>query len=427
MRRRNFLAGVGAAALTGGLVGCSSGFSRGERDGAGTTLRMTMWTSDPNHLSLFKSVADEFIASSSAVSAIEFESLTLDQLDMVLTTGITADQAPDLSWLPVESSLEYIEAGALLDAAPVLTATDGYDYDDLVPKLQEPWRVGDAQYGVPFSTGPLIMYFNKDLYAKAGVRSPQELLADGTWTWESFRETSKQLTDEIGHPGYVLNDFDFRNWTRLLPLLNAYDATPWSDDAARCTADSPQMRQAFEVFNGMVFEDGSSPVPGQQVDFWGGQAGATSAFLGSSTLLEDAGFEWDIVPTPGGPAGQAVGQSAIVALSAGKNHQAALEFLAFLTNAENAARISSFFPPARKSLLNAEVLAKSSGVLTEQQLGTVVGSISGDAQIFPVAPNGASVANALNSALDEFVYAPDVDLDEALPKVCNAVEPVLSA
>lgn len=429
MRRRDFLAGVGATALAGGLAGCSHGFSLGGADDDGITLRMTMWTSDPKQLALFKRVAKEFVATNRSVSNVEFESLTLEQLDMVLTTGITADDAPDLTWLPVESSLEYIEADALLDAAPVLTSTAGYDYDDLVPKLQEPWRVGEAQYGVPFSTGPLIMYFNKDLYARAGVRSPKDLVADGEWTWESFRETSKQLTDETGLPGYVVNDFDFSNWTRLLPLLNAYGASPWNKDATECTVDSPEMRQALGLFNGMVFEDRSSPVPDQQVDFWGGQAGATSAFLGSSTLLEGAPFDWDIVPTPGGPAGdvQALGQSAIVALSAGKNHEAALAFLAHLTKAENAARLSRFFPPARASLLNAEVLARSSGLLTEQQLGTIVDSITSNARIFPVAPNAASVANALDSALDEFVYAPDVDLDQALPKVCNAVEPVLSA
>lgn len=427
MRRRSFLAGLGASALTGSLAGCSSGFSR-DSQGDGT-LRMTMWTSDPEQLALFKTIASEFMATNTTVTDIRFESLTLDQLDMVLTSGITADSAPDLSWLPVESSLEYIEAGALLDVEPVLTTTDGYDYDDLVPRLQEPWRVDNAQYGVPFSTGPLIMYFNKDLYDEAGVRSPAELLADNDWTWESFRRTSKELKDATGVPGYVVNDFEFRNWTRLLPLLYAYGASPWSTDATRCTVDSPEMRAALGVFNGMVFDDHSSPVPGQQVDFWGGQAGATSAFLGSSILLESATFDWDIVPTPRGPAGdgQALGQAAIVALTAGKNHQAALEFLAYLTKAENARRISRFFPPARKSLLNPEILAKSSGILTKQQLEPLVDSISKRARIFPVAANAASVANALDSALDEFVYVPGVDLDEALPKVCHAIEPVLSA
>ena len=66
---------------------------------------------------------------------------------MVLTTGMTAGDPPDLTWLPVESSREYIDAGALLDVAPTLASTPDYDVDDLVPELQERWRAGEAQYG----------------------------------------------------------------------------------------------------------------------------------------------------------------------------------------------------------------------------------------------------------------------------------------
>lgn len=429
MRRRGFLANLGLAALATGLAGCLPGFTRGGKDEGGITLRMTMWSSDPDQLALFDEIAEDFMAENDAVANIEFESLTLDQLDMVLTTGMTAGDAPDLTWLPVESSLEYIEAGALLDTLPALAATDGYDLEDLVPDLQEPWQQGEAQYGVPFSTGPFIMYFNKDLYAQAGVRTPADLLAEDDWTWESFREISKELTEATGNPGYVVNDFDFQNWTRLLPLMNAYDASPWDEGATSCTADSAEMRAALGMFNGMVFEDRSSPLPGQQADFWSGQAGATTAFLGASSLLDGATFDWDIIRTPGGPAGdlQAVGQSAIVALSAGQHQKEALDFLAFLTNRDNAERISRFFPPARTSLLNAEVLAESSGLLTAEDLAPIVESITERGRIFPVAPNGASVANALDSSLDEFVYTPEADLDEALPKVCAAIEPVMSA
>src|SRR5690625_6450556 len=81
------------------------------------------------------------------------------------------------------------------------------------------------------------MYFNRDLYREAGVSSPADLIAEDDWTWESFREVSKQLTDATGYPGYVVNDFDFQNWTRLLPVMNAYGASPWNEDATRCTAD----------------------------------------------------------------------------------------------------------------------------------------------------------------------------------------------
>ncbi|MGO1768998.1 MAG: ABC transporter substrate-binding protein [Microbacterium sp.] len=420
--RSRFLSGAAVAVLAVSLAGCSGGGG-----GSDITLRMTMWTSDPAHLELFESIADDYVAQQDVVTDVEFESVTLDQLDTVLTTSITAGDAPDLTWLPVESSREYMEASALLDVAPVLEETEGYEVDDLVPSLQERWQDGDAQYGVPFSTGPLVTYYNKDLYAEAGVTSPGELIAKDDWTWESFREISKQLADATGTPGYVVNDFEFRNWTRLTPLLYAYGASPWSEDATSCTADSPEMQEALGLFHGMVFEDGSSPRPGQQVDFFGGQAGATTAFLSSNTLLADADFEWDIVPTPSGPDGdtQAVGQSSIVALNAGKNHDAALDFLSFLTNKDNAAELAQFFPPSRESLLTPEVVVGDSPVLTDELVQPIIDAVKESGRIFPVATNAADTAEALDTSLDEYVYTADADLGSGLPKVCDALEPTL--
>lgn len=435
--------GIATAATLAVLAACSSGPA--PQDPADTTagpsepateeaparsdvhLRMTMWTSNPDQLALFQSIADDFMAQYPAVTDIAFESLTLDQLDTVLTTGIQAGSPPDLSWLPVESSLEYLQAGALVDLAPTLRAAEGYDFDDLVPGLQERWRAGDAQYGVPFSTGPLVTYYNKDLYAQAGVKSPEDLIAEGSWTWEAFRETSKQVTDAVGVPGYVVNDFDYKNWTRLLPILFAYGAAPWDAEATTCTADAPEFVEAVSLFHGMVFEDGSSPVPGQQADFWGGQAAATTAFLSSNALLADATFEWGLVPTPAGPAGdvQALGQAAIVVLAAGENQREATDFLAYLTNAENATKLAQFWPPARASLLEPDVLVGSSTILTEELVEPIVEASKTTGTIFPVAVDNSAVANALNGALDEFVWAPGVDLEEALGQVCGAIQPLL--
>lgn len=142
MRRSTFLTGLGVTALTAGLAACSGNGPASDQASGDITLRMTMWTSNPDHIALFEEIAEEFMAQEPSVTDIQFESLTLDQLDTVLTTGVTSGDAPDLTWLPVESSREYIEAGALLDVAPTLTSTEGYNYDDLVPALQERWQEG---------------------------------------------------------------------------------------------------------------------------------------------------------------------------------------------------------------------------------------------------------------------------------------------
>src|SRR5699024_4235355 len=172
---------------------------------------------DPEALAMFDSIGNEFVEQNPEVSAVKFDSLTLDQLDTTITTGIQAGDPPDLSWLPVEKSLEYIQSDALVDLAPTLKSTEGYNFDDLGPRLRQYWTDGDALYGVPFSTAPVVMALLQGLRHGARAESPADLTAEGNWPGASFGEISKQLHDKLGVTGSVLNDFDCRNWTRLLP------------------------------------------------------------------------------------------------------------------------------------------------------------------------------------------------------------------
>lgn len=390
-------------------------------------LRMTIWSANPDHVAAFQSLGDEFAEQSPRVSGVTIESFNLADLNTLMTTQIAAGDPPDVSWLPVESSLEYIRAGALVDLRAQIDATADFDFDDFIPSLLDRWVDGDAVYGIPFSTGPLIMYYNKDLYASAGLKDPGQLIAEGDWTWESFREVSKQLKDATGSTGYMLNDFDFKNWTRLLPFMNAYGAAPWNADASQCSMDSGEMEQAMSMFHGMTFDDGSMPIPGQQVDFWGGQVGAISAFLGASANLADVDFEWGIAPTPAGPAGAivATGQASIVALSAGNNVPEATEFVTFLGAKGAMERYSGFFPPIRESVLTPEILTMNSAVLTTEVVEPVIAGVKENGQVFPVAENNAAVTDALNSALDEYLYHPGANVAQALSNVCGVVNPLL--
>lgn len=388
---------------------------------------MTIWSADPEHVALFEGLGDEFAEQSPRVADVAIESFNLADLDTLLTTQIQAGDPPDVSWLPVESSLEYGGAGALVDLSEAIEANDDFDYDDLIPTLTERWVDEDSVYGIPFSTGPLVLYYNEDLYAEAGVKDPAQLIAEDNWTWETFRESSKQLHDELDVPAYQLNDFDFKNWTRLLPYMNAYGASPWNEDATGCTMDSPEMVEALSVFHGMTFQDGSMPVPGRQVDFWGGQVGATTAFLGASGNLAEADFEWGLVPTPAGPAGEVVstGQASIVALAAGENTDEAAELVTFLGSKKAMEQYSGYFPPIRESLLTPEIFTKNSAVLTPELVQPVIDGIKEHGKVFPVSANNAAVADALNSSLDEFLYQPGADVQQALTKVCADVAPEL--
>ncbi|GAA5153034.1 ABC transporter substrate-binding protein [Microbacterium pseudoresistens] len=429
MRRR--IIGATALVATAALVaGCAgpSGSSGGEgSSGEPVELRFLLWATNPDQLALFDELGEEFVAENDDVSKVTFESVTLSDLNTLLPTWLASNSPPDASWLPVESSIEYMNADALVDLNPTLKDVEGYDYDDLADRMQEPWRDGDAQFGVPFSNGPLIMYYNKDLFDQSGLEDPSAAVEAGTWDWDLLREDLQKISADSGKTGLIFDAFEFKNWVRMLPLIRAYGGTPWDENGEECLMDSSEMEAAYSALHEMVYDEKITPRPGQQADFWGGGAATTIAYLGSNGLLADVDFEYGVVPTPAGPggAGQHVGQSAMVAYSAGKHTDAAARLVAYLTNPESMRKLSAYYPPSRTSLLNAETMEESAPVLDAAQLEPILTAVLENGTFTPVAPNNAETTAALNAALDQFVYGEDADIPAALQQVCAAIQPTL--
>jgi len=431
LRTRRSIVALGLAAVTaaGLLAGCSGAAAPSSSPTESNIhLRFILWVpQDSPQIKAFQSIAKDFEKVYPAVTDVSFETTTVPQLTALLTTQLASSNPPDMSWLPVEDSTQFISAGALLDVAPTLKATKGYDYNDLTPRLQSRWQKGDALYGVPFSTGPMVMFYNKDVWNKAGVPDPSTLMSQGKWTWSEFASIAKTIKDKTGDLAYDPNGYAL-DWTRLLPLLDAYGAAPWNDSATKCTADQAPMVKAMTLFHDMVFTDKSATQPGQTTNFFSGSIGAATLFLSSSSNLAGVPYGWGMVRTPDGPKGtvQAMGQSSIVAYAAGKHPAASKAFLAFLTNPENGKKLAQYFPPTRKSLLNPETIVGTSTILTPELVKPIVDSSLKNGQLFPVAKDAANVANALNQALTQDVYTPDVpDMKAALTKVCDAIQPYL--
>lgn len=86
-----------------------------------------------------------------------------------------------------------------LDLAPVLERC----YPDLSPFFTEPFaafRAGDRLVGVPFIFSPRVIFFNPELFARAGCAEPR-----AGWTWDEFLVT-------VGQIRHALPDIQVINW-----------------------------------------------------------------------------------------------------------------------------------------------------------------------------------------------------------------------
>ena len=163
-------------------------------------------------------------------------------------------------------------------------------------------------------------------------------------------------------------------------------------------------------------------------DFFAGEAAMTITQISRASLLpKENPFDWDLVPLPAGPAGDyaVIGQAGIGVFAQGKNPDAAADFLAFFTNAENSRKLAQFFPPARASLLNAEVLGAANPLLSPEQIEAVVIKGISTGQVKPGHANFAEIQQTVRAALDA-LWVADADVPAVMQAVCDRLQPLLA-
>lgn len=121
-----------------------------------------------------------------------------------INTMAAAGQSPDCAIMKEDSCLQWAAQGMLADVSKM--------YDGQGSKPLESLAFKYKGKTIAYSTANeiLLMYYNKDMFDKAGLPYPPATL-DKAWTWDQFVDTSKKLTfDKNGkHPDE--NGFDAQN------------------------------------------------------------------------------------------------------------------------------------------------------------------------------------------------------------------------
>lgn len=163
-------------ALAGGLLfsGCSAGAEEGSGDGDTTIEWWHIQTQDPTR-GVWQELADEFEA--------DHPGVTIDinvQNDPEFKTGLDAraqaGDMPDLFQTWGGGVLaNQVNAGLVQD----LTDSTSDWIDTLAPGAVAGLQIAGKQYGIPYDSGLVGVWYNKALFAKAGIDAPPT-------TWNEF-------------------------------------------------------------------------------------------------------------------------------------------------------------------------------------------------------------------------------------------------
>src|SRR5690606_38437453 len=206
----------------------------------------TVWTADETQLAMFQEIADAYVEENpDLVSGVTFEPIPFEDYTTTLTTQLAGGNPPDLAWILESYAPEFVESGALVDIAPTLQESEGYDYDDLLPSSLSLWQKDDGLFAYPFSNSPFAMFVNTDQLTAAGQQNPADLVASGEWTYDAARDIAAASAATSGKEGLVVRDFDYQAWENLSTIWNGWDAAPWSEDGLTCTLAEPEMVDAM--------------------------------------------------------------------------------------------------------------------------------------------------------------------------------------
>jgi multiple sugar transport system substrate-binding protein len=331
---------------------------------------------------------------------VQFEPVPQDYGTKLLAQ-FASNSAPDVFQVGDGDVAKYATMGVVENLDPYITGDNGFDSSIMYPGVFAFGQMGGSTYFLTKDYSPLILHYNKDLFAAAGVAEP----AAG-WTWDDFLAAAQALTLDGNGNNAASPDFDANNivqwgvqlpdawgdllWTRgILPIIYQNGGSLISEDGTTTTGymNSEATVGAIQWYVDLVKTHHVAPsatdiasfsgvdlFANQQVAMlWNGIWAINGYEAGDSALT----FNWGTAQLPTGSAGAANALCwAGFAMNAGsQNKEAAWAFLKYITAGEGAQDFADY------ALTPVQSIAESQGLTEDQYKGPVMADLNNVQQI----------------------------------------------
>jgi len=272
-------------------------------------------------------LAKEFEAANPGVK-INVTAIPFDSAHDKLATAITAGKTPDVSQIGTTWMGEF--ASQALDPTPA-----SIDKSSFFDGAQKTTEVGGTAYGVPWYVETRVVFYRKDLAAKAGITT---LPTD----WAGLKAMAKAMQTKANAKwGIDLQPGGQGSWQSVLPFAWSNGASVTTADDKKFTFDTPETAEAVKYYQS-YFTDG---IAAKQLPL----NSRTASFVSGKVPMFISGpWESSGIDTLGGPsfkdkygvmampkqktATSFVGGSDIAVFKASKNRDSAWKFVQWLSD-----------------------------------------------------------------------------------------------
>ncbi|KAA3658126.1 MAG: ABC transporter substrate-binding protein [Chloroflexi bacterium] len=266
----------------------------------------------------------------------------------IQTTIEGGGQPPALGLMLAADLYDLVNSGYIAPLDDYVANTEGGDamIADFYPAFMANSNFDGQLWGVPFQRSAVLLYYNKDMFADAGLEAPT--------SWQELADAAQALTiqdgDEASQWGMQWPS-GWPYWT-FQPLAISSGQNIVGDSDVEVFFDNPDVIDAVQFYIDLAEVYGAMPAGVQGV--WGTaptdfSSGQTAMILHSSGslpgILEQADFEVGVMAFPnkgGGGYSTVVGGGNLYIMDGAPDEQkaAAWEFIKFLADAERTADFS---------------------------------------------------------------------------------------
>jgi multiple sugar transport system substrate-binding protein len=420
--RRSFL-GMGAAAagvITLTACGSSSGGSSSSKS---SPLTMTVWGGDNDRVAYQKRL--DLLVQKYPDLSVKLQLIPSDSYAQKVQTMIAGGSGPDIMEV-AENVNVYSSKNQLLPLDDLIKKA-GVDLQQSFGAVGTIYSYKDKVYAVPDRSGAMIVYYNKTLFAKAGVKPPT---AD--WTWDDALTAFKKLTV----PGKQWGFSGAGWWPQWWSLAYQNGGKIIDPATGLPTANSAEVVEALQWVGDLTTKYGVVPTKKQYADM-GPDVGGDGAFANGKVAVNATGFwnvgsllktniDWDIAPMWRGKqqAVSAFGSGLAISRTA-KNPDAAFKAIAFLTSPDGQKGIidSGQDVPASIEVQKSDAFSKPSWMTKSIDMGAF-GESSSFIYRAPFIPEWNEMQKAFDDGLANF-WLGKQDAKSALDAVQKQLETII--
>ncbi len=303
---------------------------------APVTITYFTFSAAPDHLKDLDAMIKAFQTVNPNIT-VKVETAPYDTYFTKLQTLVAGNTAPDVFELNYENFVSYASKGVLKDLSPLISADKSFDAGVFYPKAYQAFQRDGKQYGLSESFSNVVLFYNKELFDKAGVSYPTE-----SWTWKDELAAAQKLTDPKAGVWGSYQPIQFFEFYKTI----AQNGGGMFDSSGKPTFNTPQNVEALKW---MVDKINTYKVAPSEADM-AGQSDGDLFKAGKIAMLrtgiwmfadfKSASFKWDVALEPGNTskAHHFFSNGAVISNKTDKA-EAAWKWLRFFTSASESAKI----------------------------------------------------------------------------------------